>query len=62
MSATAETLSRWASRAAMTAIAAKLARVAHALIKTQSDYRPFFEAAIPSGRTPVCVGREGAAR
>jgi len=38
-------------RKAMTAIAAKMARVAHALIKSGSDYRPFFEGRVPGGRT-----------
>ena len=36
-------------RKAYVAVAAKLARVAHGLIKTESDYRPFFEEAIPGG-------------
>lgn len=48
-------------RKAFTAIAAKMARVAHAVIKTGSDYRPFFEGAVPGGRTPLCKGRKGAA-
>jgi transposase len=47
-------------RKALTAIAAKMARVVHAVIKTGSDYRPFFEGAVPGGRTPLCKGREGA--
>jgi transposase len=38
-------------RKAYTAVAAKVARVAHAMIKTGADYRRF-AAAIPSGRTP----------
>jgi transposase len=40
-----------ARRKACIAVAAKIARVAHGLIKTGADYRPFFEAAVPSGRT-----------
>ena len=42
-------------RKAISAVAAKMARVAHGLIKTGTDYRPFFEAAVPSGalRSPV---------
>ena len=40
-----------AKRKACIAVAAKIARVAHGLIKTGADYRPFFEAAVPSGRT-----------
>jgi len=38
-------------RKAMTAITAKMARVAHAVIKGGSDYRPFFEGRVPGGRT-----------
>ncbi len=30
-------------RKAMTALTAKMARVAHAVIKTQTEYRPFVE-------------------
>jgi transposase len=47
-------------RKALTAIAAKVARTAHALIKSGSDYRPFIEGPIPSGRTSIRTGREGA--
>jgi Transposase IS116/IS110/IS902 family len=36
-------------RKAYVAVAAKLARVAHGLVKTGTDYRPFFEEAIPGG-------------
>ena len=38
-------------RKAYTAVAAKMARVAHALIKQGVDYRGYFEAAIPGGGT-----------
>jgi hypothetical protein len=38
-------------RKALTAVAAKMARVAHALVKTGTDYRPFLEGPVPSGRT-----------
>lgn len=38
-------------RKAMTAITAKMARVAHAVIKGGFDYRPFFEGRVPGGRT-----------
>lgn len=38
-------------RKAYTAVAAKLARVAHALIKQGVDYRGYFEAALPGGGT-----------
>lgn len=47
-------------RKALTAITAKMARTAHAVIKSGSDYRPFVEGPIPSGRTPLRKGREGA--
>jgi hypothetical protein len=43
------------------AVATKVARVVHALIKTGTDYRPFLEAPVPSGRTPLCRSREGVA-
>jgi hypothetical protein len=36
-------------RKALCAVAAKVARVAHGLIKTGSDYRPYLEALPPSG-------------
>jgi len=47
-------------RKALTAIAAKMARVVHAVIKSGSDYRPFFEGTVPGGRTPLSKCREGA--
>jgi transposase len=47
-------------RKALTAITAKMARTAHAVIRTGSDYRPFFEGAMPSGRTSLSKCREGA--
>jgi transposase len=40
-------------RKAMTAIAAKMARVVHAVVKGGSDYRPFVEGRVPGGRTSV---------
>lgn len=40
-------------RKALTAIAAKMARTAHAVVKRGVDYRPFFEGAAPGGRTPL---------
>lgn len=40
-------------RKAYTAVAAKMARVAHALIKQNTTYRGYFEAAIPGGRTSL---------
>lgn len=47
-------------RKALTAIAAKMARVVHAVIKTGADYRPFFDGARPGGRTSLGKSREGA--
>ncbi len=47
-------------RKAFVAVTAKMARVVHAVIKGGTDYRPFFEGAVPSGRTPFRLGREGA--
>jgi transposase len=47
-------------RKALTAITAKMARTVHAVIKTGSDYRPFFEGSMPSGRTSLSKCREGA--
>jgi transposase len=40
-------------RKAMTAIPAKMARVVHAVVKGDSDYRPFVEGRVPGGRTSV---------
>lgn len=40
-------------RKAMTAITAKMARVVHAVVKGDSDYRPFVEGRVPGGRTSV---------
>jgi len=47
-------------RKGVTAIAAKMARVVHAVVKSGSDYRPFFEGAAPGGRTSLSKCREGA--
>jgi len=47
-------------RKALTAITAKMARTAHAVVKSGSDYRPFFEGPMPSGRTSLSRSREGA--
>jgi len=47
-------------RKALSAITAKMARVTHAVIKSGADYRPFFERAMPGGRTSLCSGRGGA--
>lgn len=44
-------------RKAFTAITAKMARVVHAVIKSGADYRPFFDRAVPSGRTPLAQCR-----
>jgi transposase len=40
-------------RKAYTAIAAKMARTVHAVVKHGEPYRPFFEGASPGGRTPL---------
>ena len=40
-------------RKAHTAITAKMARVVHAIIKSGSEYRPFYEGMVPGGRTPL---------
>lgn len=40
-------------RKALTAIAAKMARVAYAIVKTGTPYRAYFEASVPSGSIPV---------
>ena len=47
-------------RKALVAVTAKMARVVHAVIKGGTDYRPFFEGVVPSGRTPLRASREGA--
>jgi transposase len=47
-------------RKALTAITAKMAHTAHAVIKSGSDYRPFVEGPMPSGRTSLSKCREGA--
>jgi transposase len=40
-------------RKALTAIAAKMARVAYAVVKHGTDYQPFFEQRLPSGSIPL---------
>ncbi|MCL5778864.1 IS110 family transposase [Limibaculum sp. FT325] len=40
-------------RKALSAIAAKMARTAHAVVKRGVDYRPFLEEAVPGGRTSL---------
>lgn len=40
-------------RKALTAVAAKMARTAHAVIKTETDYRPFFEGRGPRRKDPA---------
>lgn len=47
-------------RKALTAIAAKMARVAHRIIVSGEDYRPFTERTTPGGRTSFYISREGA--
>lgn len=48
-------------RKAYTAVAAKMARVVYALIKSATDYRCYYEAVIPSGKIPLktAVGAAG---
>jgi transposase len=48
-------------RKAMTALTAKMARVAHAVIKTGTEYRPFVERADTRWKDPSLLCREGAA-
>jgi len=47
-------------RKAMTALTAKMARVAHAVIKTGTEYRPFLERADTRWKDPSLLSREGA--
>jgi len=42
-------------RKALTAVAAKMARVAYSLIKKNQPYRQFFEQSLPSGSIPLSV-------
>jgi hypothetical protein len=49
-------------RKAMTALAAKMARVAHAVIKTGTEYRPFLERSDARWKDPSLTCREGASR
>ncbi|MCT2402077.1 hypothetical protein [Novosphingobium mangrovi (ex Huang et al. 2023)] len=44
----------------MTALTAKMARVAHAVIKTGTEYRPFVERADTRWKDPSLCSREGA--
>jgi transposase len=45
-------LNRDRRRCALTAVSAKIARVAYAVIKTEIPYRPYFEVGVPSGSIP----------
>jgi len=40
-------------RKALTAVAAKMARVAYSIIKKNQPYRRFFEQSLPSGSIPL---------
>lgn len=40
-------------RKALTAVSAKMARVAYSIVKTGAPYRAYFEAAVPSGSIPL---------
>lgn len=42
-------------RKALTAVAAKMARVAYSLVKHQASYRCYFETSLPRGSTPLCA-------
>lgn len=42
-------------RKALTAVAAKMARVAYSIVKTNQPYRRFFEQGLPSGSIPLSV-------
>lgn len=41
-------------RKALTAVAARMARVAYSLVKHQTTYRCYFETSLPRGSTPLC--------
>ena len=45
-------------RKALTAVCAKMARVAHGIIKTNRPYQRFFEQSLPSGSIPLCIAIE----
>jgi transposase len=47
-------------RKALTAVSAKMARVVHAVIKTDTEYRPFFEGDGARWKNPSQQSREGA--
>ena len=47
-------------RKAMTALTAKMARVAHAVVKTGTEYRPFLERSDARWKDPSLMCREGA--
>ena len=40
-------------RKALTAVMVEMARIAYAVVKTQTPYRTYFEAAVPSGSIPL---------
>ncbi len=48
-----DTTDRHLKRKALTAVTAKMARTAHAVIKTETDYRPFFEGRGPRRKDPA---------
>jgi len=49
----ADPTNRDLKRKALTAVTAKMARVAYAVVKTRTPYRTFYEAAVPSGSIPL---------
>lgn len=44
----------------MSAVTGKMARVIHALIKTESTYRNYYESALPRGSIPLKPAVEAA--
>ena len=56
----ADPTNRDLKRKAMTAVTAKMARVAYAIVKAQTPYRTYYEAAVPSGSIPLSRAVEAA--
>ena len=40
-------------RKARVAVAAKIARVAYSIVKSNAPYKPYFESALPGGKIPL---------
>lgn len=47
-------------RKALVAVTAKMARVVHAIVKSGTEYRPFFDKGAAKWKNPSLAGREGA--